>query len=83
MLFRSDKMGHYCETCFYDKSKKVGEKACPFNSFYWNFYDRNRGKLAKNPRIGMAYVTWDKMQPEQKAEVLQQAEIYLNDIENL
>ena len=78
-----DKMGHYCETCFYDKSKKVGEKACPFNSFYWNFYDRNRDKLAKNPRIGMAYVTWDKMQPEQKAEILQQAEIYLNDIENL
>lgn len=78
-----DKMGHYCEACFYDKSKKIGLKACPFNSFYWNFYDRNREKLAKNPRIGMAYVTWDKMQPEQKAEILQQAKIYLNDIENL
>lgn len=78
-----DKMGHYCGTCFYDKSKKVGHKACPFNSLYWDFYDRHTDKLSKNPRIGMAYVTWNKMQHEQKAEILAQAEIYLNDIENL
>lgn len=78
-----DKMSNYCGTCFYDKSKKVGQKACPFNSFYWNFYDRHADKLSKNPRIGMAYVTWNKMQPEQKAAILEQAEIYLKDIENL
>lgn len=78
-----DKMSHYCGTCFYDKSKKTGFKACPFNSLYWDFYDRHADKLSKNPRIGMAYVTWNKMQPEQKAEILKQAEIYLNDIENL
>jgi deoxyribodipyrimidine photolyase-related protein len=78
-----DKMSHYCGTCFYDKSKKVGHKACPFNSLYWDFYDRHTDKLAKNPRIGMAYVTWNKMQTEQKSEILKQAEIYLNDIENL
>jgi deoxyribodipyrimidine photolyase-related protein len=78
-----DKMSHYCGTCFYDKSKKTGFKACPFNSLYWNFYDRHADKLSKNPRIGMAYVTWNKMQPDQKAEILKQAEIYLNDIENL
>jgi len=78
-----DKMSHYCGTCFYDKSKTVGHRACPFNSLYWNFYDRHADKLSKNPRIGMAYVTWNKMPSEQKAEILAQAEIYLNDIENL
>jgi deoxyribodipyrimidine photolyase-related protein len=78
-----DKMGNYCGTCFYDKSKKVGHKACPFNSLYWNFYDRYADKLSKNPRIGMAYVTWNKMQADQKAAILNQAEIYLNDIESL
>ena len=78
-----DKMSNYCGTCFYDKSKKIGHKACPFNSLYWNFYDRHSDKLSKNPRIGMAYVTWNKMQPEQKANILEQAEIYLNDIESL
>jgi deoxyribodipyrimidine photolyase-related protein len=78
-----DKMSHYCSTCFYDKAKKVGHKACPYNSLYWDFYDRNTDKLSKNPRIGMAYVTWNKMQPERKATILEQAEIYLNNIENL
>ena len=78
-----DKMSHYCAGCFYDKSKKIGHKACPFNSLYWDFYDRHADKLSRNPRIGMAYVTWNKMQPEQKAAILEQAGAYLEDIENL
>ncbi|GIV28013.1 MAG: cryptochrome/photolyase family protein [Bacteroidia bacterium] len=58
-----DKMSNYCKGCYYDKSKKTGGKACPFNSLYWNFYDSNRKLLEKNPRIGMMYKVWDKMQP--------------------
>jgi deoxyribodipyrimidine photolyase-related protein len=78
-----DKMSNYCKNCYYDKSKKTGEKACPFNSLYWNFYDKNRKFLEKNPRIGMMYKVWDKMQPKVKAEILQQAKKYLNEIESL
>jgi deoxyribodipyrimidine photolyase-related protein len=78
-----DKMSNYCQNCFYDKSKKVGEKACPFNSLYWNFYDSNRKLLEKNPRIGMMYKVWDKMQSDTKVEILHQAEKYLNEIESL
>jgi deoxyribodipyrimidine photolyase-related protein len=78
-----DKMSSYCSKCFYDKSKKIGHKACPYNSLYWGFFDRHAEKLSKNPRIGMAYITWNKMQTEQKVAILEQAEIYLNDIENL
>jgi deoxyribodipyrimidine photolyase-related protein len=32
---------------FFIKEVKTGEKACPFNSLYWNFYDKNEDKLAK------------------------------------
>lgn len=78
-----DKMSHYCKDCYYDKKVKTGPKACPFNSFYWNFYDRNEDKLAKNPRIGMAYRTLAKMDPEKKADILTQANLYLSDIENI
>lgn len=77
------KMSNYCETCFYQKDKKVGEKACPFNSLYWNFYDKHRDKLSKNPRIGMMYRTLDKMAKEKKAEYLEQANYYLERIEEL
>jgi deoxyribodipyrimidine photolyase-related protein len=72
-----DKMGTYCTKCHYNSKEKVGEKACPFNSLYWNFYAKNENLLRSNPRIGMAYVTLDKMQPEAKAALLQQAEKYL------
>lgn len=75
------KMGNYCSHCAYDPKKKTGDGACPFNSLYWHFYAGNREKLEKNPRIGMAYRTWDKM--GNKKELLDQAEAYLQNIENL
>lgn len=78
-----NKMSHYCATCYYDKDKKTGDKACPFNSLYWNFYDQHTAKLSKNPRIGMMYKIWEKMQPEKKAELLNQAKYYLENINDL
>lgn len=78
-----DKMSHYCKGCYYDKKAKTGERACPFNSLYWDFYDRNRDKLEKNPRIGMAYRTWDRMDGDKKAAILEQAADCLDRIETL
>lgn len=75
------KMSNYCNQCAYDAKKKTGHGACPFNSLYWNFYEVNRSKLEKNPRIGMAYRMLDKM--SNKQELLSQAGLYLEDIENL
>ena len=78
-----DKMSNYCGTCYYDKSRKTGERACPFNSLYWNFYDKHEQKLSKNPRIGMMYNVWRRMAPQQKAELLEQAAYYLKNIDHL
>ncbi len=78
-----DKMSHYCGSCFYKKAIKTGEKACPFNSLYWNFYDKNEGKLAKNPRIGMMYNVWRKMKLEDKTALLEQADYYLKNLNDL
>lgn len=77
------KMSSYCNTCHYDKSKKVGDRACPFNSLYWNFYDKHASKLAENPRISMMYNIWNKMQANAKAELLLQADYYLTHINEL
>ena len=76
-----DKMSDYCSSCYYDKQKKTSHKACPFNSLYWHFYDRNEDKLAKNPRIGMVYRTLAKM--KEKKEILEQAEFYLAKLEDI
>jgi deoxyribodipyrimidine photolyase-related protein len=77
------KMSDYCQNCFYDRKKKIGERACPFNSLYWHFYDRHRDKLQKNPRIGMMYRTWERMNDSTKSEIIEQAEKYLTKIEEL
>ncbi len=78
-----NKMSSYCGTCYYDKAKKTGDKACPFNSLYWNFYDRHETKLAKNPRIGMMYNVWRRMESDAKVELLLQADYYLKHINDL
>lgn len=78
-----DKMSDYCKGCFYDKKKRTGENACPFNSLYWNFFDKHRKLLEKNPRIGMMYKVWDKMAPKTKSEIIEQAQHYINHIHEI
>jgi deoxyribodipyrimidine photolyase-related protein len=78
-----DKMSNYCKGCFYSKSKKVGDKACPFNSLYWHFFNRHKKLLSNNFRVAMMYRTWEKMDKEKRTEILKQAESYLSTLESL
>ncbi|HKK38681.1 MAG TPA: cryptochrome/photolyase family protein [Cryomorphaceae bacterium] len=78
-----DKMSDYCKGCHYSKSKKTGEKACPFNSLYWDFYERHRDKLESNRRIGFVYPTLDKMNSKKREELFKQANEYLQNLDNL
>jgi deoxyribodipyrimidine photolyase-related protein len=71
------KMGSYCDGCYYDHKAKLGTNACPFNSLYWHFHARHREKLERNPRIGMMYRTWDRMEDSDKKAILDQAEKHL------
>ena len=77
------KMSDYCKSCHYNHKKKTGERACPFNSLYWHFYDRHREKLEKNPRVGMMYRTWDRMDDSKKKDIVEQADKYLEHIQEL
>jgi deoxyribodipyrimidine photolyase-related protein len=77
------KMSNYCKSCSYSVKEKTGAHACPFNSLYWHFHVRNRSTLERNPRIGMVYRTWDKMNADHQRLLLDQATQYLNTIESL
>lgn len=35
----------YCGKCVYNANSRTGEKACPFNFFYWDFLSRHYDKL--------------------------------------
>jgi deoxyribodipyrimidine photolyase-related protein len=78
-----DKMSDYCGNCHYDKKLKYGKNACPFNSLYWHFYERNRPLLEKNNRIGMMYNVLNRMAADEKQKTLAQADYYLNHLEEL
>ncbi|NRG18126.1 cryptochrome/photolyase family protein [Rhizobiales bacterium] len=56
-----DRMSDYCADCRYSAKSKDPESLCPFNALYWDFMARNRDKLEGNPRLGMVYRTFDRM----------------------
>ncbi len=78
-----NKMSDYCKYCQYDYKKKTGEKACPFNSLYWNFFYRNRNELENNPRVGMMYKIMAKFPADEMQQINEQAEEYLDKVEEL
>ena len=76
-------MSDYCETCDYNWKKRHGDMACPFNSLYWNFYARHRRRLKKNARVAMMYRTWDRMDSDEKKQILKHADAIAKDLNRL
>ncbi|MGN6738462.1 cryptochrome/photolyase family protein [Dyella sp.] len=78
-----NRQSDHCKGCHYAHTKRHGERACPFNSLYWHFHARHREKFGRNPRLAMAYRSWEKMAAGERAATLAQAERYLADVDAL
>lgn len=78
-----NKMSNYCESCFYKIKLKTEENACPFNSLYWAFIDKNEEYFSKNPRSSMILNVWKKMSQVDKESILYRSQQVLNQIEHL
>ena len=76
-------MSDYCTACAYHRQKPYGESACPFNCLFWDFFKRHQAKLQNNPRIGMIYRSWDRMDADKRDAILSTAEARLANIEHL
>ncbi|MEL6722082.1 MAG: cryptochrome/photolyase family protein [Pseudomonadota bacterium] len=75
-----NKMSDYCKKCSYKVKKKHGPDACPFNYLYWDFLDRNREKLAGNPRMSMMYKTFDRMSEEKQQAIRHDSRHFLSNL---
>jgi deoxyribodipyrimidine photolyase-related protein len=75
------KMSNYCDKCNYNVKDKFGEKACPFNSLYWNFLDEKKQYFANNQRMGMMLNLLNKMNPEELAKIKEKANHIIENIE--
>lgn len=77
------KMSNYCASCYYNVNQTTGDKACPFNSLYWRFIDKQQQRLQDNHRMRMIISLWGKRDPNDKKAILAQAQQYLIHIESL
>ncbi|MDX8125682.1 cryptochrome/photolyase family protein [Methylomonas sp. OY6] len=78
-----DRMSDYCKGCHYDKKARSGERACPFNALYWDFFIRHRDKLNHNPRLSMVYRNLDRFAAAELKAITQRAETVLEDLPGL
>jgi deoxyribodipyrimidine photolyase-related protein len=76
-------MSDYCDACDYNWKERHGNMACPFNSLYWDFFERHRQRLNKNPRVGMMYRIWDRMGSGIKQQILKQSAAYHKNLNRL
>ncbi|MGZ9674930.1 cryptochrome/photolyase family protein [Flavobacterium sp. GNP001] len=60
-----NKMSNNCAKCHYNVKDKFGDKACPFNSLYWNFLDEKKEYFKGNQRMAMMLNLLKKIDPEE------------------
>lgn len=75
-----NRMSDFCSGCFYDVSRKVGPRACPFNYLYWAFLIRNEVRLRANPRMAMPYRNLSAWPAEMKQRMLDEAGRFLDGV---
>jgi deoxyribodipyrimidine photolyase-related protein len=73
-----NRMSDYCAGCAYDVKDAVGERACPFNSLYWDFMARNRETLGGNNRLAMPMRTLERMDPARVLAMRRRAATFLD-----
>jgi deoxyribodipyrimidine photolyase-related protein len=48
-----DRMSNYCRACRYEPTQRLGDRACPFTTLYWDFLVRHERSLRTNRRMDM------------------------------
>jgi deoxyribodipyrimidine photolyase-related protein len=69
-----ERMSNYCSGCRYDPTQRVGPKACPFTTLYWDFLLRHEKLLSKNQRMAMQLKNLARLNEEEKKAIRMQAE---------
>ncbi len=75
-----DRMSDYCGKCAYSPKTLLENNSCPFNYLYWDFINRNKKLLEKNPRLKFAYANFRKKTEGELKRVSELAEGFLSKI---
>ena len=66
--------GSLCAACRFDPAQRVGERACPYTTLYWDFLLRHESALAANPRTVMQVRNLARVSTEERARIVAQAQ---------
>lgn len=64
-----DRMSNACDGCRFDPARRVGDKACPFTTLYWDFLLRHERRFAANPRMALQVKNAARLSPKDRAAV--------------
>lgn len=64
-----DRMSNYCGSCSFDPAVRVGPKACPCTTFYWDFLIRSCRRFRGNRRMSIMLRNVDRLTDEERAAV--------------
>ena len=59
------RMSTYCQGCRFNVKERHGDRACPFNSLYWDFLARHQDSLRRNPRMSLVMKQLEKLDPQE------------------
>ena len=77
------RMSNYCGGCAYEPETRVGPKACPMTTLYWNFLDQHEATFGSNPRTALMVKNLQRMTPELRGQVRERAAEMLADLDSL
>lgn len=66
--------GKYCADCAYRPDQRVGPKACPYTTLYWDFLIRHRARFARHPRLGAQVRNLDRLANDEVSAIQSQAD---------
>jgi deoxyribodipyrimidine photolyase-related protein len=64
-----ERMSNYCAGCRYRPDRRTGDDACPYTVLYWDFLQRHRDRLARNPRMATILRNLDRFGPDEVAAI--------------
>jgi deoxyribodipyrimidine photolyase-related protein len=67
------RMSPHCTACRYEPAERVGDRACPFTTLYWEFLMRHESTLTKNPRMALQVKNVARLAPAQRQAVNERA----------
>ena len=68
-----DRQGDYCKGCRFSPGVRLGDTACPFTTFYWDFLLRHRATFARNHRMAMPLKNVDAMSGQERTAIAARA----------